>query len=68
MPSGKPAGVRCVNLLPENRCGIYGRPDYPAVCANFKASLDTCGNDNGFAMENLMLLERLTAPDMPLPK
>ena len=62
MPFGKPAGVRCVNLSGENRCRIYGRQDYPAVCANFKASSGTCGNDNEFAMENQEKLERLTSP------
>jgi len=63
MPSGKPAGVRCVNLSPENRCTIYGRSDYPSVCTNFEASYETCGNDNEFAMANLKTLEGLTAPD-----
>ena len=67
MPSGKTAGVRCVNLSSENRCLIYGHPDYPAVCANFKASRGTCGDDNAFAMANLEVLERLTSPDFSFP-
>ena len=26
MPDGKPAGVRCAQLLPDERCGIFGSP------------------------------------------
>ena len=26
MPDGKPAGVRCVQLLADERCGIFGSP------------------------------------------
>ena len=26
MPNGKPAGVRCVQLTPDNRCLLFGQP------------------------------------------
>ena len=44
MPDGKPAGVRCVQLSPDNQCEIYGRPDRPAVCLSYQAS-ESCGTD-----------------------
>lgn len=62
MPEGKPAGIRCVNLDAENRCGIHGRAGYPAVCRNFTASEEMCGNDDDQAREYLTALEALTKP------
>ena len=61
MTEGKPAGMRCIQLTPENLCGIYGRPDRPAVCASFPARADHCGASQEEALRLLDELERLTA-------
>ncbi len=57
MPEGKAAGVRCVNLTADNRCGIFGRADRPAVCEGFRAERMFCGDSNEEAMEILGSLE-----------
>jgi hypothetical protein len=44
MPSGKPAGVRCVQLLDNYRCAIFGDSSRPEVCKGFKPDLLFCGN------------------------
>lgn len=61
MPSGKPAGVRCVQLDVDNRCRIFGRPDRPAVCASLQPSPEMCGETQGHAMQYLARLEMLTS-------
>ncbi len=62
MPNGKPAGVRCVQLTPENRCALFGRPERPAVCASLRPSEEMCGATDAQALATLTLLERATAP------
>ncbi len=44
MPKGKPAGVRCIHLDADARCGIFSSPDRPRVCADFHPAEDVCGN------------------------
>ena len=61
MPSGKPAGVRCIHLSNDYRCQLFGRSDRPDVCVNFQALAETCGNSRQQAMEILVALERLTS-------
>jgi uncharacterized protein len=61
MPSGKPAGVRCIQLSDDNRCQIFGRPDRPAVCVSLKPSGDMCGESREQAMRWLGVLERRTS-------
>jgi Fe-S-cluster containining protein len=61
MPSGKPAGVRCVQLDEQNWCKIFGRPERPAVCASLQPSREMCGNTNTDAMVYLSRLEELTS-------
>ncbi|PSJ44430.1 hypothetical protein C7H85_13990 [Zobellella endophytica] len=56
MPDGKPAGEPCVHLLADMRCGLFGRPERPAVCARFKAAEDVCG---GSRREALWLIDEL---------
>jgi len=63
MPQGKPAGVRCIQLDADNRCGLFGRPDRPAVCAGLQASVEMCGAGAPEAMIYLSRLESLTAPE-----
>ena len=62
MPGGKPAGVRCAQLTPDNRCALFGRPERPAVCASLRPSAEMCGRSDQEAMIGLTLLERATAP------
>jgi hypothetical protein len=64
MPHGKPAGVRCVQLTPDNRCALFGRPERPAVCVSLRPSAEMCGVSDEEAMLTLTLLERATAPDI----
>ena len=62
MPRGKTEGVRCVQLDAGNRCMIFGRPERPAVCAQFAASMEMCGDSQHHAMTFLARLERDTSP------
>ena len=62
MPSGKPAGVRCVQLSDDNCCRIFGQLDRPAVCNNLRPSLEMCGTDDGRAFAYLAWLELTTRP------
>ncbi len=65
MPDGKPAGVRCVQLTPDNRCLLFGLPERPAVCVRLAPSEEMCGRSAGEAMEHLVRLESLTRPAPP---
>ena len=60
MPRGKPAGVPCVQLLPDLRCALFGRPERPAVCASLRPTEEMCGADRAEAMAFLTRLEMLT--------
>lgn len=62
MPNGKPAGVRCIQLQDDNRCGIFGRPERPACCGGLQPSEEMCGGSREQAMLWLDALERATAP------
>lgn len=63
MAGGKPAGVRCVQLTPDNCCLLFGRGERPAVCLSLRPSIEMCGRNNAEAMEYLSLLERSTCPE-----
>ncbi len=60
MPQGKPAGVRCVQLMDDSRCAIFADPRRPAVCAGLKPAAEMCGTSREFALNYLATLERLT--------
>ncbi len=62
MPHGKPAGIPCVQLLPDLRCALFGRPERPLVCASLRPSEEMCGASREEALANLQKLETLTAP------
>lgn len=62
MPQGKPAGIPCVQLLPDLRCAIFGRPERPAVCVSLRPSEGMCGVSREEAMRTLAELESATAP------
>lgn len=63
MPHGKRAGERCVQLLPDLRCAIFGQPDRPAVCASLRPLADICGLNRLDALRLLAAMEIATAPD-----
>lgn len=60
MLNGKPAGVRCIQLNENNLCKLFGKPERPAVCHNFKACSDICGNTNEQALTIITELEQIT--------
>ena len=62
MESGKPAGVRCVQLDAEGRCLLFGLPERPAVCVSLRPSAEMCGETNEDAMARLVQLENQTNP------
>jgi Fe-S-cluster containining protein len=62
MPLGKPAGIRCVQLLADYRCALFGRPERPAVCASLRPNEAMCGSTREHALAFLDRLERDTAP------
>ncbi|HEX8587360.1 YkgJ family cysteine cluster protein [Pseudomonas sp.] len=61
MPDGKPAGIRCLHLSLDMLCGIFGRPDRPAVCAQFAAEPDVCGTDREDAIRLIGWWETMTS-------
>ncbi len=58
---GKPAGVRCVHLSVEQLCQLFGQPQRPAVCSDFKADIEVCGNDQADAIRLIGWWEQMTA-------
>jgi len=58
MPSGKPAGVRCVQLTDDYRCALFDRPERPACCGGLQPSPEMCGKSR---VEALAWLDRLEA-------
>lgn len=62
MPQGKPAGVPCVQLLPDMRCAIFGQSSRPDFCGGLQPQHDMCGADRDHAIAWLQDLERATAP------
>lgn len=62
MPEGKSAGARCVQLTPDNRCRLYGRPERPAVCVRLRPDAEMCGSTTAEALAWLEELERATRP------
>jgi Fe-S-cluster containining protein len=62
MPNGKPAGVPCVQLLPDMRCAVFGQPERPAFCRGLQASAEMCGTSRETALVWLTQLDLATAP------
>ena len=60
MPDGKPAGVRCIHLLEDYRCALYGNSLRPKVCSDFQAEEEFCGTSREEAMRILQALEAST--------
>lgn len=62
MPHGKPAGVPCVQLLPDYRCALFGKPERPAVCVGLRPMVEMCGATREEALDHLAGLESATRP------
>lgn len=62
MPLGKPAGVACVQLLPDLRCALFGQPERPAVCVSLRPTETMCGANRDEALNFLNTLEQATRP------
>jgi Fe-S-cluster containining protein len=62
MESGKPAGVRCIQLDAQGRCLLFGQPERPAVCVSLRPSDEMCGETNEDALARLIQLENQTKP------
>jgi len=63
MPDGKPAGVRCIHLLDDYKCALFGDPSRPKVCLDYQAEELFCGKDREEAIRILNSLE--TGPPTP---
>ena len=64
IPEGKPPGIPCVHLDAARGCGLYQDARRPAVCGNFKAHVDVCGDSAEQALELLNKLERASHPEI----
>jgi len=60
MPTGKPAGQRCIQLNDQNLCKLFGLPERPGVCSAFGAEEWVCGTTNQQAMMIITDLESQT--------
>ncbi|HPT21629.1 MAG TPA: YkgJ family cysteine cluster protein [Bacteroidales bacterium] len=58
MPDGKPAGVRCIHLLDDNRCALFNDPTRPKVCSVFIPEPEFCGSNREEALKILYLLSQ----------
>lgn len=65
MPQGKPAGVRCIQLTPDNHCHLFGQAERPAVCVRLRPSEEMCGQSAEAALAWLSALEQATLPLIP---
>ncbi|SDR79334.1 YkgJ family cysteine cluster protein [Opitutus sp. GAS368] len=61
MLHGKPAGIPCVQLRPDMRCALFGKPERPAVCVNLRPTQEMCGTSREGALDYLRALERATS-------
>ncbi|MBG4724555.1 YkgJ family cysteine cluster protein [Pseudomonas aeruginosa] len=61
MPAGQPAGVRCLHLDENPLCGLFGRPERPAVCGQFGADPEICGDSREQALALIAEWEVITA-------
>ncbi len=62
MPTGKPAGMRCVHLDENNLCQLFGKPERPAVCQNIIPNPEMCGAHRQQALDFLTKMEFDTKP------
>jgi hypothetical protein len=62
MPNGKAAGERCVHLDAQNHCRLFGRPERPRFCEQFRAEPEICGEHRDEALALLTALEIESEP------
>ena len=62
MESGKPAGIRCIQLSEDNRCRIFSSDLRPEVCSSLRPSSEMCGSSASEAMQRLTEWEQITRP------
>lgn len=60
MRYGKPAGVPCVHLSDDYRCGLFGKPERPSFCVSLRPTEEMCRTSRVEALEYLNELERAT--------
>ncbi len=60
MPNGKKAGERCIQLDDDNLCKLFGLPERPKVCSDFKAEIEICGDTREQALDTIIHLENIT--------
>lgn len=58
----KPAFVPCPHLDSAMKCGLWERPERPAVCASLRPEPLMCGRNRGEALALLTALELVTTP------
>jgi len=63
MPQGKPAGVPCVQLDGALRCRLFGLPERPRFCVQFRPEPMTCGENREQAMALINALQIATEPE-----
>jgi uncharacterized protein len=56
-----PGMPRCAQLSVDNLCGIFGKPERPAVCSAFEADIEVCGSSSDEAIKLLGWWEQMTA-------
>lgn len=61
MPEGKPAGLRCVSLDSNNLCVLFGKPERPLFCHEFRAEKTICGETREEALRVIGWLEEQTS-------
>jgi hypothetical protein len=61
-PTGKPAGLRCVQLDDRYRSRIFGQPERPDVCRRLRPSQSMCGSNRDEALRDLAELDAATRP------
>ena len=62
MPHGKPAGIPCVQLTDDMRCGLFGRPERPTFCTSLRPTDEMCGVSRDEALAYLGCLEESSRP------
>jgi Fe-S-cluster containining protein len=60
MPNGKLAGERCIQLDLNNLCRLFGLPERPKVCLDFKSDKEICFSGPTIAIKILTDLEQFT--------
>ena len=60
MPKGKAAGEKCIHLLDDMRCKLFGQATRPKVCADFLPDAAVCKDPREMALITITELENMT--------